>query len=186
MFDTGEPAGGAEIAQALRALHVESAAFLDGIPTAEFFESQATKWSPAEHALHLHKSVRPLVMALALPRLLLRLRFGAHRGASRTFSEVRDAYRARLALGYGTNPYAPRPRDIPADANPWRRDIMHQWTESVDALAAGIGRWNEPALDRYRLPHPLLGALSVREMLQFTLYHNAHHLRLVAARRTGE
>jgi hypothetical protein len=185
MFDTGEPASGAEIAQALRELHAGSTAYLDGIPTAEFFESQATKWSPAEHARHLHKSVRPLVMALALPRLLLRLRFGTHRGDSRTFSEVRDAYRARLALGYGANPHAPRPRDIPADAKGWRRDIMRQWTASVDALAAGIGRWNEPALNRYRLPHPLLGALSVREMLLFTLYHNAHHVRLVAARRAG-
>ncbi|HVT40937.1 MAG TPA: DinB family protein [Gemmatimonadaceae bacterium] len=185
MFDTGEPARGAEIARALLALHVESTAYLDGLPTAEFFETQVTKWSPAEHARHLHKSVRPLVKALALPRILLRLRFGAHRGASRKFSEVRDAYRARLALGYGANPYAPSPRDVPADADAWRRDIMRRWTASVDELGSAIGRWNERALDRYRLPHPLLGALSVREMLLFTLYHNAHHVRLVAARRSA-
>src|ERR1700686_830140 len=109
MFETGDPARGTEIARALRALHAESAQYLDEMPTAEFFEPQATKWSPAEPARHLHKSGPPPVMALALPRILLRLRFGAHRGASRLFSEVRDAYRARLALGYGANPFAPSP-----------------------------------------------------------------------------
>jgi hypothetical protein len=186
MFDTGEPVHGAEISQALRGLHAESTEYLDRMPTTEFFEAQASKWSPAQHARHLHKSVRPLVMALALPRVLLWLRFGMHRGASRTFAEVRDTYRARLALGYGANPYAPSPRAVPADADAWRRDIMHQWSASVNALAAAIGRWSERARDRYRLPHPLLRALSVREMLFFTLYHNAHHVRLVAARRSGE
>ena len=37
-------------------------------------------------------------------------------------------------------------------------------------------------LDRYRLPHPLLGKLTVREMLFFTVYHNYHHVRSVADR----
>jgi hypothetical protein len=43
--------------------------------------------------------------------------------------------------------------------------------------------WSEQALDRLRLPHPGLGLLTVREMLLFTLYHNAHHVFGVAQRR---
>ena len=42
--------------------------------------------------------------------------------------------------------------------------------------------WGELALDRYRLPHPLLGRLTVREMLLFTLYHSVHHFNLVSTR----
>ena len=42
--------------------------------------------------------------------------------------------------------------------------------------------WSERALDRYRLPHPLLGRLTVREMLLFTLYHSVHHFSLVSTR----
>ena len=38
-------------------------------------------------------------------------------------------------------------------------------------------RWPEPSLDRYQLLHPLLGRLTVREMLEFSVYHHAHHLR---------
>jgi hypothetical protein len=37
-------------------------------------------------------------------------------------------------------------------------------------------------LERIRLPHPLLGRLTTREMLFFTLYHNQHHVE-VAKRR---
>jgi hypothetical protein len=32
------------------------------------------------------------------------------------------------------------------------------------------------------LPHPLLGKLTVREMLFFTLYHQRHHVAVVERR----
>jgi hypothetical protein len=41
---------------------------------------------------------------------------------------------------------------------------------------ANLHRSSQSALDRWRLPHPLLGRLTVREMLFFTLCHNRHHL----------
>jgi hypothetical protein len=37
-------------------------------------------------------------------------------------------------------------------------------------------QWSEAELDRYTLPHPLLGDLTMREMLCFTLYHNQRHI----------
>ncbi len=50
-------------------------------------------------------------------------------------------------------------------------------------LAQGIERWSDAQLDRRCLPHPLLGKLSVREMLFFTLYHNLHHVQVAERRR---
>jgi hypothetical protein len=52
----------------------------------------------------------------------------------------------------------------------------------ANQLASSIGRWREEDLDYYRLPHPLLGKLTVREMLFFTVYHNYHHPRSLALR----
>jgi hypothetical protein len=173
-----------EIAAALHALHVDSVRYLAGLSAREIFAAQGSKWSPAEHVRHLTKSVRPMARALTLPRLVLLVRFGRNRGPSRSFPRIREAYRARLARGYGANPYAPSKRPAPADVESGRREIMDQWTASLDALVAAIPAWRDGALDRYRLPHPLLGTLTVREMLFFTLYHNAHHIRLVAERRS--
>jgi hypothetical protein len=52
----------------------------------------------------------------------------------------------------------------------------------VTALARALEHWTEMDLDRCRLPHPLLGKITVREMLFFTLYHYEHHWAIVAER----
>lgn len=43
-------------------------------------------------------------------------------------------------------------------------------------MQAALGKWSDKALDSYLLPHPLLGKMTVREILFFTLYHNLHHV----------
>ena len=59
---------------------------------------------------------------------------------------------------------------------------MERHEIAAAALVTEVERWSERAMDRYRLPHPLLGQLTVREMLFFTLYHNVHHIHVVARR----
>lgn len=58
-------------------------------------------------------------------------------------------------------------------------------TELSQQLWSAIDVWRDADLDRYLLPHPLLGKLTLREMLFFTLYHNYHHVQSVAARLRG-
>ncbi|MEA2693889.1 MAG: hypothetical protein QOJ16_3276 [Acidobacteriota bacterium] len=181
-FETGEPSSSAELAAALVHLQEESERYLATLPTPVFLAPQGPKWSPADHVRHLAKSTFPLVKALGLPRPILFVLFGPRRGASRAFPVVREVYRTRLAAGASAGRFAPTPRPLPADHEAWRAQVMTSWRGAHEALVAQVSRWPEAALDRYRLPHPLLGKLSVREMLFFTLYHNAHHLRLVASR----
>ena len=42
-----------------------------------------------------------------------------------------------------------------------------------------LRNWRDTDLDKYFLPHPLLGKLTIREMLFFTLYHDRHHVNNV-------
>ena len=184
-FEPKAPVSGLDISQALESQHEQLRRALEELPIEEFVAPQALKWSPADHARHLHKSARPLVQALTAPRIVLWWRFGTRGGASGTYADVREAYRARLAKGYGANRFAPSAVDIPNDALAWRSEILDGWTATVRALSAAARRWRERALDRYQVPHPLLGKLSMREILFFTLYHNAHHLQLVAERRAS-
>ncbi|MEO8275131.1 MAG: DinB family protein [Thermoanaerobaculia bacterium] len=186
VFATGEPSSGAEIVAALVRLHEESERYLAAIPGAEFVApqgAQGEKWSPADHTRHLAKSTFPVVKALGLPKIVLRVMFGRASAPSRAFPELRELYRARLAKGASAGRFTPSKRPIPADPAVWQIEVLGRWRTAVTALTAAIPRWQEPALDRYRLPHPLLGPLTVREMLFFTQYHNAHHLNLVASRR---
>jgi hypothetical protein len=192
MFETGEPRTGAEIAGALLSLQEESARYLGTLTDEVFLAPQQLEpgaprrggpvWSPAEHVRHLTKSVRPVARALALPRLVPRLLFGAHRGPSRTFAEVRAVYRAALEDGAQAGRFAPTQRPVPADAAAFRRSVMGALDAEVRGLAARVREFPEPQLDVLRLPHPVLGKLTVREMLFFTLYHGAHHVRKVRER----
>jgi hypothetical protein len=181
-FETGTPFEGAEVVAELRRLHEECEAYLRTLPADVFVQRQGEKWSPAEHVRHLSKSIRPLVLALGLPRFILWVRFGRAAVASRPFDVMRETYRARLAAGATAGRFAPSPQPPPGDAAGYREAVLVPWRTTNAELQSRIAGWDEAALDRYRLPHPALGKLTVREMLFFTLYHNAHHLNLVASR----
>lgn len=181
-FETGSPQTGTELAAALGGLLAQGTTYLQRLDHAAFFAPQGTHWSPAEHVRHLRKSAAPLVMALGLPRLLLRLRFGTATRPSRDFAAMREAYRAQLAGGATAGRFAPSAEAAPGDPEDRRAAILEAWASTTTGLQAALRRWDEPALDRFQLPHPVLGTLTVREMLHFTVYHTAHHLRRVAER----
>jgi len=181
-FETGEPRTGPEVSAGLESLREEAERYLQELPIAAFVKPQGPKWSPADHVRHLSKSTDAVARALRLPKLLVRLRFGRHSGPSRSFTTLRDDYRALLAAGGTAGRFAPSQKPLPSDLEGYRVQVLLSWRQGVSSLGSAIERWPEPVLDRCRLPHPLLGLLSVREMLFFTLYHNAHHLNLIATR----
>jgi hypothetical protein len=130
------------------------------------------------------KSTRPVVLALALPRLMLRLRFGKPRHPSCTYAALKARYFERLAAGGSAGRFAPSPR-VEVDQAAARSRILSELDDVSRALGRSIGEWPDAALDRYQLPHPLLGDLTLREMLFFTLYHHEHHMENVKRRLAG-
>ena len=185
MFDPGHPSTGPELREALGRLLAEGHAFLATLTTEEFFRPQGERWSPADHVRHLRKSSIPLAAALRLPRLLLRIRFGIHQGPSRSYDAIKGSYLAKLAAGGQAGRFAPEPEAASPDPHTRRNEILSGWSAATVGLANAAKAWDEAALDRGRLPHPLLGPLTVREMLAFTVYHTEHHLRRVAERATS-
>lgn len=146
-----------------------------------FLAPQGDRWSPAEHVDHLIRAVRPLIGALGLPRIALWLRFGRSRG-SRPSDELIARYLELLAAGGRA-----RGRFVPEvaaaeSAAASRERLLGRFARLGGQLGEALGRWNERQLDRYRLPHPLLGPLTVREMVAWSLYHGRHHRALVLDR----
>ncbi len=139
-------------------------------------------WSPADTVRHLIKSTVPVTRALKLPRLVLRILFGQSNGTSMPCSNLIERYRVVLAGGGNAGRFSPSPLRVPTNIVGWQRDLMSECQSVVTALARALDTWTERDLDRYRLPHPLLGKLTVREMLFFTLYHYEHHKAIVAGR----
>ncbi len=180
-FDPGRPQTVAEVQAALRAMTAEGRAWLSALPLPVFFAPQGDRWSPAEHARHLAKSARPLVMAFRLPRVVPRLLFGAPH-PSRTYEKLRADYHGKLAAGGQAGKFAPSREDVAGGNEARRAAILDEWTGASETVAAAFGSWSEDAADGACLPHPLLGPLTVREMGMFTVYHTVHHLSLAHTR----
>jgi hypothetical protein len=166
----------------LDAVQTESTAYWSAFPSDAFFGKLGEAWSPAENVRHLAKSIRPVTKALGMPRIALWVLFGWPRRKSVTYDALVERYQGKLAAGGKAGRFAPSPREE-RDLETRRAEILAELAEANRALRAAIERWPDAALDRHQLPHPLLGKLTVREMLYFTLYHQLHHIAVVQRRR---
>ena len=167
-----------EILVAFERQESESSAYWSAFDTASFFRPIGASWSPADTVRHLTKSNRPVVKALGTPKLVLRFTFGKSARPSVSFEELRTRYQGLLAAGGKAGRFAPSPR-TESDPEAWRQNILQTYAQVLRDLRAAIGRWPEKKLDQLQLPHPLLGKLTIREMLFFTLYHQRHHMGVV-------
>lgn len=166
-----------EIAAALNRVHDEGDAFWTSFNVDSFFKQSGEKWSPAQTVRHLTKSTRPVAKALRMPRLLLRLLFGVSKRSSTSFEDLREKYRARLNEGAQAGRFAPS-----SNSGTDRDAIMADRARVKADLLNIVRRWPEDALDKYQMPHPVLGKLTVREMLYFTIYHHQHHEDVIRRR----
>ena len=147
-----------------------------------FWSRHDRKWSPADNVRHLMISTAPVTLALRIPRLMLRVCFGMTRTPYRNWEALRSAYRDGLAAGATAGRYAPPRKAVPVEAAAEQGRLVLQCEGTVLRLEKAIEPWREQDLDRYRLPHPVLGRVTVREMLMFTLFHFDHHREIVARR----
>jgi hypothetical protein len=181
-MNTSDPYTQIEIVNALGALAGEGLSFWNGIDPDLFVARFGQAWSPAENVRHLIKATTPVTKALNLPGPTLITMFGSGRGESESFDSLRDRYLSLLVGGVDAGRFAPEEQTPPANHAAWQSELVDECRNAVLALAEVAGRWSENDLDMYQIPHPLLGNLTVREMLLFTLYHHSHHKQNVERR----
>ena len=154
------------------------AEFFRSLSPDEFVLRVGDAWTPAEHLQHLNIAVSAVARGLSISPWLLRIRFGRARRPSRSFVELRDDYRDRLARGgRASGPFVPPQEDSSPGQITSRQDqLLARWQRVNSRLRASLERWSDRNLDRIRLPHPILGKITAREMVFFTIYHGHHHI----------
>lgn len=157
-------------------LKIGYAAFADhveGLSDADLlFSLNGEKWNAAQQTDHLCLSVAPLNKGLAAPAFALKAMFGKADRPSRSYDELVAFYQDGLAKG-GTAPSNFRPPEFTAEQKP---ELLSKLRYLTDKLCGLVDGFSEEKLDEIQLPHPLLGKLTLREMLYFTIYHAEHHL----------
>jgi hypothetical protein len=142
------------------------------------FDGDADHWSPAHHLVHLTKSSASVAKALRSGTLPL------HPTArSRTYAEVRDAATTALAQT-AKDRLLEMGRTVVIAPGTALADVTEGFESASAALRTAASTWSEEALDRHAIVHPLMGELTVREMLLFFVVHERHHLKIVRTRST--
>jgi hypothetical protein len=160
-----------EIIKLLKENHESFSAFINGLTKEEFLFTAQQKWTAGQQLQHIYLSVRPVALALHLPKILIRIIFGKANRPGRTYDELVKRYLLKLENG-GRATAAFIPKAVAFDQ---REKISEQLNGKINALCSGIKKFTEQELDTMILPHPLLGKLTIREMLYFTIYHVEHH-----------
>ena len=146
------------------------------IPAKDFFTRHGDGWSPSDNVDHLIKAHKPVATALKLPKLTLRAMFGKPDRASVSYEELCRNYREAIAKGaQASGRYLPNQQHPDSHAEAKKRDLLDQFSNASRDLVTAAKKWDEKELDAYSLPHPILGKLTIREILFFTIYHNLRH-----------
>lgn len=148
--------------------------YISSLDDTAFSSSPAGKWNAGQQMDHIYRSIQPLAMVLRFPLWLVRLFFGKANRPSRDYDSLIARYHQKLQQGGQASG-----RFIPGSVHPGQKELMKKKMEhQVKSICTSVSRITESDLDEYILPHPLLGKLTVREMLYFTIYHAEHHLQL--------
>jgi hypothetical protein len=152
--------------------------FISPLNKEQFEHSPEGKWNAGQNLDHLIRAIKPLQLAYSVPKLFLKWKFGKSNRPSKTYDQLVEKYKTKLAGGgRATGPFVP-----PAIQFQDKDSLLKTYEQEKLKFIQKIRRQSEADLDKYILPHPLLGKLTLREMLFFTIYHNEHHLQLLKQR----
>lgn len=133
------------------------------------------KWSPAEHIGHLVLSTKAVTKAMSLPPEMLGASFGKLYRPEMNFQETKIFYLKNLQEGMKSPE-----KYVFRKANEYGKDKMIQNLISLlNLLIEQLDHWTEQHLSSLSIQHPLLGNLSLREMLFFTQFHTEHHQKQI-------
>lgn len=160
-----------QIIEQLQTRHAEFRQMMANFSEAEYLTAPEGKWNAGQQLDHICRSVSPVNLAFGLPGFALRLFFGKANRPSRTYAALVEKYKSKLAAGgRASKPFVPKKVE-------WRNreNSLQRLENLVDALSKKVETLDDYQLDTLILPHPLLGKLTLREMLYFTIHHVQHH-----------
>jgi hypothetical protein len=148
--------------------------YIQSLSAGVFTLSENQKWTPGQQLDHIRRSVQPLAQGFRLPKWMIKMIFGKSNRPGRTYDELVKKYTQKLEEGgRASGRFLPK-----ALTNAEKNNIIDSLNKDLKSITKNLSAFSENELDEIVLPHPLLGKLTIREMMYFTIYHAEHHLTL--------
>lgn len=170
------PSTQSEILAALESDTNAIASYFRAQPESTLFTGDPDHWGPAHHLRHLTLSSQAITRGLRSKQL------PSHpTGVSRSYGDLIGA--ATGSLGAASKErLLENGRAVVVAPGTTREGLVADYVQASTDLRTAAAAWKDEDLDRHALPHPFIGALTVREMLLFCVFHERHHFRLVRTR----
>jgi hypothetical protein len=146
------------------------------------YSHQNEKWTAGQQADHIYRSLMPVHLILKFPKWTIKQLLGTANRPSKSYDELVAKYYYKLENRTGTPPKFFAPKEIPVSIKPI---VFAKVQNNLNKICNSIEGYTEEELDEYILPHPLLGKVTLREMMYFTILHVEHHQN-IAARNLAE
>jgi len=136
------------------------------------YTSRSGKWTTGQHIDHLILTASPINKIFRAPKFLLKWRFGVNNRTERTYEETYTRYVDTLkAKGIK----APKQFSPAIIMNADKAQKIHELRCQGKTLVKQLNKHSEKQLSRYIIPHPVIGYITLRELVYFTAFHTEHH-----------
>lgn len=164
----------AAISEQIRKRHLNFTEYLKSLSVEDFNFYPESKWNARQQLQHIILCLDPLMKAFYIPKEALKAKFGVMDRKSLSMDELYELYIVKLKEG-GKAP----DRFVPdQDSGNDRDQLCDTLNNTVEGLIKGIHNFSEEELDQFAIPHPLLGKISIREMLYNAIHHVQHHEKM--------
>jgi len=164
-----------EISNLLTQKHQDLYAWLKKHPLDKWEMGPSNKWTTGQHILHLIQSEKPLNLALKLPRLVLKYRFGKCNRPQRNYDQIVEKYNEKLK-SIPKNAVSPFSNNMIVPTELQKQQFIDKLETEHQKMQKLFDKWKDKDLDSYIVPHPLLGKMTLREIVMWTAYHTECHL----------
>lgn len=144
----------------------------------KLFAGTDENWSPADYLKHLIIANKPFAKGLLMPRDQMEGMFGTSENGSMTYEELVAIYQKMIDEGLRAEiapSITPVNYRMPEGVTDVKTYLIETWDDANSRIENALEGWSETDLDNYKIPHPAIGVITVREMLYFTIHHNRLH-----------
>jgi hypothetical protein len=161
------------IADLLEEKHRELFEWLEKEPNDNWEKGPDGKWTVGQQIQHLVDSLQLLNNALSYPRFFLKYKFGLCNRKPRNYKTIVNKYQQKLLENkdqtktYNQKLKKPLLKD--------RERLLTRLQIQSKKLQYKIKKISDVNLDTLVLPHPLMGKMTIREIIMWTAHHTEHH-----------
>ena len=162
-----------DIVDLLEKKHKELFDWLENQPLENWEKGPKNKWTTGQHILHLVNSLQLLNNALSYPKFILKYKFGVCNRPSRNYKAVAKNYDEKLEKNQD------RARNFNKDLKKptlkERESLLTKFQIQQKKLQYKTKKISDKNLDKLIIPHPLMGKMTLREIIMWTAHHTEHH-----------